>query len=188
MLTECGYARARPTCFSPVAMDGGDAERRIVCSFLKRVLSSRPSLRRFRYERHSSEFPPCSPSVTRSVLFPRPAALRCSASSPSGLGFQQQISRAKNTLGNFLPEPPQKAHLGLGSGAHSPPQHTQIACRGAPVLASLRARVSRVKSGQNQHGGNHHGTLRISYVELGRFYSARFAAPPLVSGRSTPQM
>ena len=41
---------------------------------------------------------------------------------PSGLGFQQQISRAtcarlRSCGRNFLPEPPQKAHLGLGSGA-----------------------------------------------------------------------
>jgi hypothetical protein len=40
----------------------------------------------------------------------------------------------------------------LGSGAHSPPQRAPFALSGTPVLASLRARVSRGQSGQIQSG------------------------------------
>ena len=100
------------------SLDGSEAENWIVGGFLQCVLQSSQSAE-ISVRAPFLQFFPCSPSVTRSVLVPRPAARRCSASSPSGLGFQQQISRAKNALGNFLPEPPQKAHLGLGSGAHS---------------------------------------------------------------------
>ena len=88
------------------------------------------------------QFFPCSPSVTRSVLFPRPAALRCSASFATANALRVWVSNNKF--------PAQHAR-GCGPA-------DEISCRslrrkhisalGAGHLTSLRARVSRVKSGQ----------------------------------------
>ena len=67
-----------------------------------------------------------------------------------GFGFQK-IFCAKNTKKisrTFRKSTP----TALGSGAHSPPRHAQIAYSGTPVLASLRARVSRGQSGQIRIG------------------------------------
>lgn len=67
---------------------------------------------------------PMSHSVTRSVLIPRPAARRGSASHsvrPSGFGFQKIFSvnlRTERGRKDF-PNLPKKRHLALGSGAHS---------------------------------------------------------------------
>jgi hypothetical protein len=62
---------------------------------------------------------PCSSSVTRSVLIPRPAARSVSASHsvrPVGFGFQKIF--VQRTQKDF-PNLPKKTPLGLGSGAHS---------------------------------------------------------------------
>ncbi len=80
---------------------------------------------------------PHHPSTQRSRAGdPDSAAHRCSASSPSGLGFQQQISRAKNTLEISCRSLRRKHISALGAGH----------------LTSLRARVSRRQSGQIQTG------------------------------------
>ena len=80
---------------------------------------------------------PHHPSTHKSCAGdPDSAALRCSASSPSGLGFQQQISRAKNTLEISCRSLRRKHISALGAGH----------------LTSLRARVSRRQSGQIQTG------------------------------------
>lgn len=79
-------------------------------------------------KRHRSSYFPCSPSVTRSVLIPRPAARRVSASAshpsrsksgpagdpirrPTGYGFQK-IFYAKNKNAKRFSEPSVKASLG----------------------------------------------------------------------------
>jgi len=91
---------------------------------------------------------PCFPSVTRSVLFPRPAALdallRSHWRTPSGSGFpatnSPRIRRAAYgpSTGRVSCRSLRRKHVfGLGSGAH---------------FASLRARVSRGQSGQIQRG------------------------------------
>ncbi len=94
-------------------------------------------------ERQFSRIFPAHPRSLASVLNPRPAARRVSASHsvrPVGFGFPKIF--VQRTQKDF-PNLPKKAPLGLGSGAHSPPQHAECACSGTPVLASLRARVSR---------------------------------------------
>jgi len=117
----------------PVA-DSGQLRNQTCCQVAWARLSSR-ALQTERFQRAPS-LPdcPCSPSVTRSVLLPRPAARRrsASASPPSGSWF--------------LPEgrPPGMHGLALGSGAH---------------FASLRAGVSRVRSGANPDRRKDHGTL-----------------------------
>ena len=81
------------------------------------------------------QFFPCSPSVTRSVLFPRPAARRVSASLAKASALRVSVSRksfVQRTQKHF-PDPPKKTPLGTWE-------------RG--TLASLRARVSRGSSGQ----------------------------------------
>jgi hypothetical protein len=62
---------------------------------------------------------PCSPSVTRSVLIPRPSARRgsASASPPSRVSVFKK-SCVQRTQKDF-PNLPKKTPLGLGSGAHS---------------------------------------------------------------------
>jgi hypothetical protein len=83
---------------------------------------------------------PCLPSVTRSVLIPRPSARRCSASAapPCGSGFpNKNLPAAAALRARFFFGASQKAHLGTWE-------------RG--TLASLRARVSRGQSGQIQTG------------------------------------
>jgi hypothetical protein len=61
---------------------------------------------------------PAHPRSLASVLLPRPAARRCSASHfvrPAGLGFQRKnlaAALAQSTGEIFCSEPPQKAHLG----------------------------------------------------------------------------
>jgi hypothetical protein len=62
---------------------------------------------------------PCSPSVTRSMLYPRPAARRVSASaSPPSRVSVFSKSCVQRTQKDF-PNLPKKTPLGLGSGAHS---------------------------------------------------------------------
>ena len=60
---------------------------------------------------------PCSPSVTRSVLFPRPAALGVLLRTSCAL----RVSASRKSLGTMRWDPPtsRKSTLGLGSGAHS---------------------------------------------------------------------
>jgi hypothetical protein len=66
---------------------------------------------------------PCLPSVTRSVLVPRPAARRGSASAAPPCGFRLSENlfgkSPHRTRTKRFPEPSEKAPLGLGSGAHS---------------------------------------------------------------------
>ena len=73
------------------SLDGGEAENLIVGCFLKCVLSSRPSLRRFRYERHSSSFFPALPrSLARCCSRARrrfDVLLRSPRRTPFGSGF-----------------------------------------------------------------------------------------------------
>ncbi len=69
-------------------------------------------------KRHLSRIFPPHPRSLASVLVPRPAARRCSASPcvrPAGLGFQRKnlpAAAAQITGEIFSSEPPQKAHLG----------------------------------------------------------------------------
>lgn len=69
-------------------------------------------------KRHLSRIFPAHPRSLASVLVPRPAAHRCSASHcvrPAGLGFQTKnlpAAAAQSTGEIFSSEPPQKAHLG----------------------------------------------------------------------------
>ena len=81
---------------------------------------------------------PCSPSVTRSVLIPRPAArgVLLRLRRPAGFGFQRK-SLCNERRKDFLPNLPKKTRLRPWE-------------RG--TLASLRARVSRGQSGQIQTG------------------------------------
>ena len=73
--------------------------------------------------------------------------LRGSASAAQPFGFRLSENLFGKTPHKARPkrfsEPSEKAPLGLGSGAHSPPQNAKCAFSGTPVLASLRARVSR---------------------------------------------
>lgn len=129
---------------SPVScsLDGGKTERLIVRGFLQCVLSSRHSLWTVPVRAPFLQFFPCSPSVTRSVLFPRPAALRCSASFATANALRVWVSNNKF--------PAQHAR---GCGPVD-----EISCRslhrkhisalGAGHLTSLRAGVSRGSSGQ----------------------------------------
>ena len=60
------------------------------------------------------QFFPCSPSVTRSVLFPRPAARRVSASLAMASALRVSVSRksfVQRTQKHF-PDPPKKTPLG----------------------------------------------------------------------------
>jgi len=54
--------------------------------------------------------------------------LRSPRRTPFGSGFPATNFPRKEHAGNFLPEPPQKAHLGLGSGA--PSRHFVQECTG----------------------------------------------------------
>ena len=138
----CGFVCVHCTRWSVVALDGGETENLIVGGCLKCVLSSRPSLRTVSVRAPFLQFFPCSPSVTRSVLVPRPAALRCSASFATANALRVWVSSNKF--------PAQHAR-GCGPA-------DEISCRtlhrkhisalGAGHLTSLRARVSRGSSGQ----------------------------------------
>jgi len=117
------------------SLDGCETEDLIVGGCLKCILSSRPSLRTISVRAPFLQFFPCSPSVTRSVLFPRPAARRVSASLAKASALRVSVSRksfVQRTQKHF-PDPPKKTPLGTWE-------------RG--TLASLRARVSRGSSGQ----------------------------------------
>ena len=61
----------------------------------------------------------CSPSVTRSVLIPRPAARRVSASASPPCGFRLSENLVCNEHKRDFPNLPKKTPLGLGSWAHS---------------------------------------------------------------------
>jgi hypothetical protein len=50
---------------------------------------------------------------------PAPGGASMFCFKPFGSGFPTTNFPRKGHAGNFLPDPPQKAHLGLGSGAHS---------------------------------------------------------------------
>jgi hypothetical protein len=133
---ECGFVCVHCTRWLLVAPDGCETVDWIVGCCLKCVLSSHPSLRRFRYERHSSSFSLlCLGHSLGAVPAPGGASMFCfvrHGERPSGLGFQQQISRAKYTLEISCRSLRRKHISALGAGH----------------LTSLRARVSRVKSGQ----------------------------------------
>ncbi len=129
-------------------LDGGEAEGSPVGGGLQCVLSSRPSLRTVSVRAPFLQFFPCSPSVTRSVLFPRPAGTarlcftdcgawvsrngKMVAPQPVPFGFRFPENLLCKERKKHFPDPPKKRRLPLGAGH----------------LASLRARVSRVKSGQ----------------------------------------
>ena len=99
---------------------------------------SAPSGERFHKEPSLPYFP-CSPSVTRSVLFPRPAALGVLLrpdGRPSGLGFQRKITPKEQSIFFF----------GASTERHA------FGTWERGTLASLRAGVSRGQSGQIQTG------------------------------------
>ncbi len=90
---------------------------------------------------------PCSPSVTRSVLIPRPAARRGSASAapPSGFGFQKIFVQLRTERGQKIFRTFRKStRLALGAG------HTRVASRKS-VPRAIRANTNR---------RNYNGTLR----------------------------
>jgi hypothetical protein len=97
---------------------------------------------------HISRIFPAYPRSLASVLFPRPAAHRCSASAapPCGSGFPKR----KSSFGCgpadkiFFSEPPQKAHLDLGSGT--------------PRVASRKSVPRAIRANTNKE--KHNGTLR----------------------------
>jgi hypothetical protein len=91
---------------------------------------------------------PCSPSVTRFSAYPAP----CGTARLCFFGFQKIFSTdfRKERGRKRFPEPSENASLGLGSGAP----------RLMSVPRAFRANTNKEK---------HNGTLRISYVELGRF-------------------
>ncbi len=65
---------------------------------------------------------PSSPSVTRSVLIPRPAARRVSASplrAPCGFRLSENLCCKEQKRKKDFPNLPKKRRLALGSGAHS---------------------------------------------------------------------
>jgi hypothetical protein len=120
------------------SLDGSEMENWIVCGCLKCILGSRPGMRRFRYERHSSSFSLLSLGhPLGAVPAPGGASMFCfvrCGERPSGLGFQQQISRAEN-----------KNTLEISCRSL---RRKHISALGAGHLTSLRARVSRGSSGQ----------------------------------------
>jgi hypothetical protein len=133
------------TCVSPIhclscAEVGGATEKAPLLPDYECVLvGRRPSDRCFHRAPFLPYFP-SSPSVTRSVLFPRPAARRRSASATPPCGSW------------FLPEghPPRKRGLALGSGA--------------PRVASRKSVPRAIRANTNQEKNN--GTLRKqSYSE-----------------------
>ena len=81
---------------------------------------------------------PCSPSITRSVLLPRPAALGVllRLRRPPGLGFQRKIT----------PKEQSRFFFGASTERHA------FGTWERGTLASLRAGVSRGQSGQIQTG------------------------------------
>jgi hypothetical protein len=102
----------------------------------------RDTLQKERFRREPSlPYFPCSPSVTRSVLVPRPAARRCSASplrAPCGSGFpNKNLPSAAALTGEIFLRSLRRKH---------------ISALGAGHLTSLRAGVSRGQSGQIQTG------------------------------------
>ena len=130
------------------SLDGGETEGSPVGGCLQCVLSSRPSLRTVSARAPFLQFFPCSPSVTRSVLFPRPAGTarlcftdcgawvsrngKMVAPQPVPYGFRFPENLLCIERKKHFPDPPKKRRLPLGAGH----------------LASLRARVSRCSSGQ----------------------------------------
>jgi hypothetical protein len=94
-------------------------------------------------ERQFSRIFPAHPRSLASVLIPRPAARRVSASHsvrPAGFGFQKILCA---TNAKRFSEPSEKDATWPWERGTLPPHHTQIVCWGPRDLASLRARVSR---------------------------------------------
>jgi hypothetical protein len=138
---ECGFACVHCTRWLLVALDGGETENLIVGGCLKCVLQS-PWSAEILVRAPFLQFFPCSPSVTRSVLFPRPAALRCSASFATANALRVWVSNNKF--------PAQHAR-GCGPAdeiSRRSLRRKHISALGAGHLTSLRARVSRGSSGQ----------------------------------------
>jgi hypothetical protein len=87
---------------------------------------------------------PCSPSVTRSVLIPRPAARRGSASASPPCGFRFSENLVCNERKKIFRTFRKRRRLALGAG------HTRVASRKS-VPRALRANTNKEKN---------NGTLR----------------------------
>ncbi len=129
---ECGFVCVHCTRWSVVALDCGETEDSLICGFLKCVLSSRPSRRRFRYERHSSGF---FPALPRSLA-------RCCSRARRRFDVLLQALRVWVSNNKFLA---QRARSEISCRSL---RRKHISALGAGHLASLRARVSRGSSGQ----------------------------------------
>ena len=121
---RCGDLRGAVHPLSLIHAEGGHrGNRRPRCAQRMGILRPIPFHGCLRGAPSLPDFP-MSHSVTRSVLIPRPAARRGSASHsvrPSGFGFQKIFSvslRTERGRKDF-PNLPKKRHLALGSGAHS---------------------------------------------------------------------
>ena len=79
---------------------------------------------------------PCFPSVTRSVLIPRPAARRVSASASPPRGFRLSENLLCKERKKDFPNLPKKRRLALGAG------HTRVALRKS-VPRAIRANTTK---------------------------------------------
>ncbi len=93
-------------------------------------------------ERQFSRIFPAHPRSLASVLIPRPAARRVSASASPPCGFRLSENLCAKNAKRFS-EPSEKDAAWPWERGTLPPHHTQIVCWGPRDLASLRARVSR---------------------------------------------
>ncbi len=130
---------------------GQERTRSLSCRLVSRPQRLVP-FRDVSFECRLSRIFPVLPRTLASVHSPRPAALRCSASSatPCGSGFpnknllRNERAAAVHEGQDFSPEPPRKHISALGSGAPMRPS-------GQCVPRATRANTNRRK---------HHGTLR----------------------------
>ncbi|MBB5343351.1 hypothetical protein HDF10_001326 [Edaphobacter lichenicola] len=129
-----------------VAGLGGRRTQRVFCCLVAMASDAPCNLQTsVSVEHHLSRIFPAHPRSLASVLTPRPAALRCSASAtpPYGSGFpnknipRKMRAAAAQSAGEIFLRSLRRKH---------------ISALGAGHLASLRAGVSRAQSGQIQTG------------------------------------
>ena len=141
--TKCGFVCVHSTRWLLVALDGSETENLIVGGFLQCILQSPQYADNF----GTSAIPPVFPllSLGHSLgAFPAPggASMFCfvrHGERPSGLGFQQQIFCAKNTLEISCRSLRRKHISALGAG------HPRVASRKS-VPSEIRAKPTWRKS------------------------------------------